>query len=290
MSSGRYISSNGLLHLQYVNRFVSGRYICTARNTAIEYAQSSDTVVMVNVEYPALIRSFYVEGREGEIYTIAEEHADIQFTCAPRPQRQLKHNITSSLNVPVRLSFTAIAYPEPGPTGFLWHKEEARRWIPLLSNDDLQISSSGLQTNLTILNVSQQNFGQYRLTVMNDIGKYEQYMFLEEKDSHEQHLKDYSNTTAVIVGVSLGIVSGALAVYSICLTIWVKRNYALKGGTKYEKRRKRQTYTNEVPLEDTKAKETSREAKDINDPQYTSLDDAFKDRNVTYEKLGATQT
>ncbi|XP_053396503.1 hemicentin-1-like isoform X2 [Mercenaria mercenaria] len=310
ISSSLYISSNGLLHLQYVNRFVSGRYICTARNTAIDYAHSSDAVVMVNVEYPALISSFYVEGREGEINTIAEEHADIQFTCitdnsvsstikimfndhilkmteafhtkyvtftrrkiacsqgglyvcegtnlyaqttrknitmlikcAPRPQRQLNYNITSSLNVPARLSFTAIAYHEPGPTGFLWHKEEARKWIPLLSNDDLQMSSSGLQTNLTILNVSHQNFGQYRLTVMNDIGKYEQYMFLEEK-----------------------------------------------GGTKYETRRERQTYTNEVPLEDTHAEETSREARDINDPQYTSLDDAFKDRNDTYEKIGTTET
>lgn len=100
------------------------------------------------------------------------------FQGTPRPLHQVKENVTSSKYVPVTLIFTVIAYPEPGPTGFTWHKEVGTRWTPLLSNADIHISSTGLQTNLTIMNVSQSDYGQYRITTVNSIGTFEQYLFL----------------------------------------------------------------------------------------------------------------
>jgi hypothetical protein len=83
--------------------------------------------------------------------------------------------------VSVTLSFTALAYPEPGPKGFLWHKEDGIDWIPLLSNSDVQISSSGLQSNITIFNVSLSDYGTYRLTVTNEVGIYKQMISLVKK-------------------------------------------------------------------------------------------------------------
>ena len=77
------------------------------------------------------------------------------------------------------INFTVLAYPEPGTNGFVWDKQNSFTWIPLLSNVDLLIFSSGLQTTLTINNVSISDYGHYRITVTNEIGKYEQYMFLK---------------------------------------------------------------------------------------------------------------
>jgi hypothetical protein len=45
----------------------------------------------------------------------------------------------------------------------------------------VQISVIGLETNLKIVNVTQANLGQYRLTVENSVGIYNQYYFLIEK-------------------------------------------------------------------------------------------------------------
>ncbi|XP_060606435.1 uncharacterized protein LOC132758755 [Ruditapes philippinarum] len=101
--------------------------------------------------------------------------------CSPRPVRQVLHNITSEVGKSVTLSFMVIAYPKPGPKGFTWFMEDRLNWISLLSNEDLQISSSGLETNLTISNVSLEHYGKYRVTTVNRIGVYDQILFLSEK-------------------------------------------------------------------------------------------------------------
>jgi hypothetical protein len=82
--------------------------------------------------------------------------------------------------VPVTLSFTTLAYPEPGPKGFLWHKEDGIDWIPLLSNSDLQISSSGLHSNIT---------SNAALTVTNEVGLYKQMIRLVKKGKLISHRK-----------------------------------------------------------------------------------------------------
>lgn len=93
----------------------------------------------------------------------------------------MKNNITSSTNVPVTLSFSVLAYPNPGPKGFSWYKEDNEEWRPILANADLHITSSSLQSNLTILNVTQADFVRYRITVTNSMGSYDQEFLLSEK-------------------------------------------------------------------------------------------------------------
>lgn len=100
---------------------------------------------------------------------------------SPRPFRQIERNVSSYLYSVVILSITVIAYPSPGTKGFSWSKEESAGWLPLLSNADLKISSSALQSNLTLMNISRGDFGLYRVTVTNTIGSYEQHIFLSEE-------------------------------------------------------------------------------------------------------------
>ncbi|XP_053373002.1 nephrin-like, partial [Mercenaria mercenaria] len=181
--------------------------------------------------------------------------------CSPRPLHQFKRNITSILHTPVTLSFTTLAYPEPGPSGFSWHKEDGVRWTPLLSNTDLKISSSGLQTNLSLLNVSQTDYGQYRVTVVNSLGSFAQYMYLkhEEITTQSQILTNRESTvpnqisgnnnvepdnTAMIVGVTLGIISTVVVVYAIYVTILLKRKSIDKGAGQRNRSTTQTTYVN----------------------------------------------
>ncbi|XP_060559252.1 hemicentin-1-like [Ruditapes philippinarum] len=75
--------------------------------------------------------------------------------CSPRPLREIKTNFSSELYNPVTLMFTALAYPEPEPSDYTWYKKRDESWTPLLSNTDLQISSAGIQTNLSIWECSE---------------------------------------------------------------------------------------------------------------------------------------
>ncbi|XP_060562075.1 uncharacterized protein LOC132721721 [Ruditapes philippinarum] len=164
--------------------------------------------------------------------TSTNKTSSVYIECSPRPLRQVFHNVTSSLGVPVRLSFIAIAYPEPGPKGFLWSKEDRHNWVSLLSNEDFQISSSGLETNLTILNVSQEHYGKYRVTTVNRIGSYDQIMFLSEtsETDHKPDIcKSCTETRTFTASIILGVVCVVLVGYATGLTILYRRNISKKG-------------------------------------------------------------
>ncbi|XP_060599966.1 uncharacterized protein LOC132753501 isoform X2 [Ruditapes philippinarum] len=145
----------------------------------------------------------------------------------------MKTNFTSVLYDTATLNFTALAYPEPGMNGFVWHKQNSFTWIPLLSNADVVILSSGLHTRLTIKNVSRSDFGHYRVTVTNEIGKYEQYIFLTEtgqqKTPTETILpsKKTLESTGLIISVTLGILFVTVTIYAISMSIYFKRKLIL---------------------------------------------------------------
>jgi hypothetical protein len=102
------------------------------------------------------------------------------FLGSPRPLHRINQNISSLPTMQVILSFTALAYPNPGAKGFLWHKENGNDWTQVLANKDLLISSTDLQSNLTIQYVTKIDYGRYRLTIKNVLGIYVQYFSLTE--------------------------------------------------------------------------------------------------------------
>ncbi|XP_060569027.1 disorganized muscle protein 1-like [Ruditapes philippinarum] len=157
----------------------------------------------------------------------SERHLMVNVRCSPRPLYQRRQTFSSALHTQALLSFTALAYPEPGTNGFVWHKQHSSTWIPLLSNADLRISTSGLQTNLTITNVSKSDFGHYKVTVTNEIGKYEQHLYLTENIIGQTNSQPTLDDNVMIVSISLGLLCASLIGYAVFSTVIFKRK--LKG-------------------------------------------------------------
>ncbi|XP_053388680.1 hemicentin-1-like [Mercenaria mercenaria] len=216
--------------------------------------------------------------------------------CSPRPLHQIRQNITSALYVPVTLSFTALAYPQPGTKGFAWFKENGDTWAPVLSNADLHISSSVSQSNLTILNVSRADYGRYRLTVTNDLGNYVQYLFLEEhiaenggsSENCERHSAKETENTSLITGISLGVVVAVLAIYAASITILYKRKTKSKDKQLLVKESTQKTYMNiayKPSVQENQNNDGATEAKGDETTQYTDLAGYSRDDRTTYEVL-----
>ncbi|XP_060551552.1 limbic system-associated membrane protein-like, partial [Ruditapes philippinarum] len=159
--------------------------------------------------------------------TFASRMVELLVECSPRPIRQVLHNITSQIGSSTSLTFKVIAYPEPGPKGFKWFIEDRLNWIALLSNEDFQISSSGLETNLTISNASREHYGKYRVSAVNKIGSYDQIFFLSEKDSRSNSCTS-TIKTSYTMSIVLGAVCVVVVVYAIGLTILYKRKIQKK--------------------------------------------------------------
>ncbi|XP_060560760.1 uncharacterized protein LOC132720618 [Ruditapes philippinarum] len=209
--------------------------------------------------------------------------------CSPRPVRQVLHNITSQVGESVTLSFMVIAYPKPGPKGFSWSMEDRLNWVSLLSNEDLQISSSDLETNLTISNVSREQFGKYRVTTINRIGSYDQILFLSEKDFRPDTCNKYNEekcsfTTTIV----LGIVCVVLVGYGTGVSILYKRNTNKKGTTtnaRYGFRTGNDNIGNTTNVTEEQDYENNvAEADEDTSKQYTELTHYSNDA-ATYEPL-----
>lgn len=76
-------------------------------------------------------------------------------------------DIRSKLYVPVTVTFTAVAYPDPR---FTWEKLENSSWHNITNDIMFTISSLKLQSNLTVNNFTATAANAYRLIVENEIG------------------------------------------------------------------------------------------------------------------------
>ncbi|XP_060576865.1 uncharacterized protein LOC132734171 [Ruditapes philippinarum] len=160
-----------------------------------------------------------------ELGNVTNKTLNLSVNCLPRPDWQAISNTTCSIGEPVTLTFTAIAYPTPSSDGFKWYKKISNEWIPLQSNKDVQVSVIGLETNLTIVNVTQANLGQYRLTVENSVGIYNQYYFLIEKDdpSVDVGIETIESSDFKTATIILGIITVICIGTSAGIIIWFKR-------------------------------------------------------------------
>lgn len=79
----------------------------------------------------------------------------------------------------ITFSVHIIAYPEPSLSGFVWMKLTNANWSILDNTLQTEISTRGLQSNLTIKSVTEEDYGTYRLIVENRLGAYSQTFILE---------------------------------------------------------------------------------------------------------------
>ena len=87
----------------------------------------------------------------------------------------VSEKVTSALHESVTLKFLGLAYPLPS---FTWEKEEKSDWKRLSNSSKLLISISGVDTYLTIRNVSLEDYGKYQLKIKNDIDEFIQPFYL----------------------------------------------------------------------------------------------------------------
>ncbi|XP_053379909.1 hemicentin-1-like isoform X3 [Mercenaria mercenaria] len=189
----------------------------------------------------------------------SKKYFTLNVKCFPRPSPTVKirDRIFTAEQVPVTLSFTALAYPVPDISGYKWRKYIGSVWRPLAASENIIINTSGLQSNLTILEVAGTDYGTYRLDIENALGIFEQLFTVgpEEKPyppTDFEHIEalntEYSFTVRWKPGLDGGQAQTFVLRYKkISVQTWVNisipdndeefMNYTLSGlasGSEYE--------------------------------------------------------
>ncbi|XP_060576316.1 receptor-type tyrosine-protein phosphatase epsilon-like [Ruditapes philippinarum] len=110
------------------------------------------------------------------------EQLNLFVKCFPRhnPMFQYKMNVTSALNVTAILQFHFIAYPSPDTV--LWQKYIISNWTNLSYKNNITTSRMEHNISLTVHNVSEEDFGRYRLIIANDVGNYTREFYINAED------------------------------------------------------------------------------------------------------------
>ncbi|XP_053389695.1 nephrin-like [Mercenaria mercenaria] len=108
-----------------------------------------------------------------------------QYSCPPKPlsDNAKDGKIAATLHAQVTLQFTARDYlDESNKTTFMWFKENAT-----IENEDHKfiMSSQKLQSNLSITNITETDFGIYKVRVSNTVGHYNHSFELVARDKPE---------------------------------------------------------------------------------------------------------
>lgn len=96
----------------------------------------------------------------------------VYFPGSPRLLPDVQTNVTAALNEPATLSVILQAYPVPSPNNCIWKKCNNFTCFVLEDETYYKIFTVGLLSNLTILNVNEEDFGQYVLNVTNELENY----------------------------------------------------------------------------------------------------------------------
>ena len=89
------------------------------------------------------------------------------------PHSSLDVNVTTALDQDAVFRFIAQAYPVPLPTDVIWQRCN-HNCQTLQPGPVVNISTKGLESNLTIIRVTTTDFGVYRLNIRNDAGTFVQ--------------------------------------------------------------------------------------------------------------------
>ncbi|XP_045163794.2 neural cell adhesion molecule 2-like [Mercenaria mercenaria] len=182
----------------------------------------------ISAKYASFSATFVATCLHGGVYTCnginelkkhSEENITLHVTCSPRPDASVQLNtvITTTENVPVVLSFTAIAYPTH--INAVWTKLVRTSWITVNESEDISIYQSGLKFELFIQDISKSDFGQYKLRIYNTVGSYEQLFSVEPLGSTTGSGTSSSNTSA-FVGVGVGVCITTLIIVGSCFFVY----------------------------------------------------------------------
>ncbi|XP_052219165.1 hemicentin-1-like [Dreissena polymorpha] len=112
---------------------------------------------------------------------------EIRITCSPRPSPFSPPIATAyrRRNASAILTFTFVAYPLPSDvSAYVWRKKVDDEWVLLQNNSRfrIRISNDGLQTNLSIFHLENDDFTNYSVRVNNHFGSTEQTFVIRENE------------------------------------------------------------------------------------------------------------
>ncbi|XP_060554424.1 peroxidasin homolog [Ruditapes philippinarum] len=172
-------------------------------------------------EYTCYARNTLTVGQEAKSKLI------LIVRCPPRPKTVKDDNVTAILRSDVTLQFTAHDFfDEQNKTEFTWYKQNMS-----LQNGGSKhiISSYGLQSVLIIRNITQTDYGQYRVIVRNSVGQYIHNYELQIKENQEP---EDSTITGIIIGVAVGTFAFTILVVVLSLIgykyMYIRRNHSLE--------------------------------------------------------------
>lgn len=179
---------------------------------------------------------FYVCTAINDVYNDQPSIAALLLYVRCPPKRSSDGVITKVYARPndsATFSFTALAYPEPGPSGFSWYKQKGSKWNLLTQSTNNYIFLSNLQTNFTIKAVTDVDYGEYMVRITNFLGKHEEtFSLLKVAEDSPDRCDDNS---ARVVYIVLGCLLTLVVIIDVTVLIIFKhRRYRMKkaDGTK----------------------------------------------------------
>ncbi|WAR05467.1 hypothetical protein MAR_020836, partial [Mya arenaria] len=183
-----------IVSISSVQKSDDGMYTCTATNQMTPTGSATQTgnhsgTMHLNVQYESIVSDFHVTEHIGTFNVTKAENSNAMFICMvdSNPQSTINIRMDGSPRRPsgenIQLNFTALqhehaalkytvfAYPVPHPSQFVWKR--CKTTCALLSNlpGKYEIKTTGLSSNLTILDIDTSDYGLYSISVSNGIGK-----------------------------------------------------------------------------------------------------------------------
>lgn len=198
--------------------------------------------------------------------------------CPPRTASvaPASSHVFANLRESMTFSINVWAYPEPNTSDCIWSKLINSEWTQLHSGIHTILAIGGLETELKIANIGEEDLGQYSFSVTNALGSYKKEFLLEVPMSEET--KSASSVTGPVVGsifgvlIVVGLVGGGLFYLK-------KRHPEMKWSsvTKYIRPKKTVAKTSDAKPSDAKTSETEKTSteKEENQPK----------REETYEPI-----
>ncbi|XP_060585718.1 uncharacterized protein LOC132741546 isoform X1 [Ruditapes philippinarum] len=135
----------------------------------------------------------------------------------------LQRNIKISKYEAVSINFTVLAYPEP--TNILLKKHNGKSWIPMNDSDNYSFTYKGVDIQFTILRVSEEDYGKYKLITRNDYGTYEHVFYVEPSGM------EYSNPEPQNIANNYGLTVGLPVIVLITISVTVVGIILYRKGT-----------------------------------------------------------
>ncbi|XP_060606323.1 muscle M-line assembly protein unc-89-like [Ruditapes philippinarum] len=162
-------------------------------------------------------------------YKPFKEELTLRVRCTPllSPEFYLKTNITSAKNVTVTFQFKSIAYPEPT---FKWFKLTDSSWETLDNNKKFETTTHGLNSSLTIRDITEDDCGWYKLKINNTVGSLEQFYFLKAHEKPDQptsfeYLPEYVTGTSAILQWKPGFDGGLEQTFTLRYKLQIGNNW-----------------------------------------------------------------